>query len=139
MCFGTAPTYFSCIMKAFPFGGWDFYSEAMRELWPGCKTPWIVWNYRFRCHSQPPVPVHLMYFQKMAVWLSANLDNRMKYIFTIENFNSWPQKAHSLSNIGRRMAEHVLVAANTEISFHLFALRKSWSWICYGEIPASFG
>lgn len=41
----------------------------------------------------------------------------MKYVFTVENFNSWPQKAHSLSNTGSRIAEHVLEVANLTFLF----------------------
>lgn len=139
MYFGRAPTYFSCIMRAFPFRGWDFYSEAMKELWPGCRSPWIVWNCLFCCHSQACVPLHLMHFQKMVFQLCAYLDSRMKYMFTIENSNSWPQKVHPLPQVWGEGWQNMYWKLQI-----LWFLSKHLLWenqknqICSGKIPIPF-
>lgn len=78
MYFGTAPTYFPCIMRAFPFRGWEFYSEAMKELWPGCRSHWIVRKLPFLLPYPAFCATPFNVFSEMVTWLSAYLDNRMK-------------------------------------------------------------
>lgn len=137
MYLGAVPTYSSCIMKTFPFGGWNFYSEAMTELWPGCRTPWTVRNYLFLLPQPTFCTTQLRCFKRTVIWLSAYLDNRMKYIFTIEDFNNCLLKAQSLllASMERKMAEHILEVASPGSSFNPFTARKSWSWTGNREIP----
>lgn len=104
-----------------------FHSEAMKELWPDCRSPLTVQNCLFCYQGQAAVPLNLMHFQKM--WSG--------YLHTgIIEWNTFSLLEMSIT--GHWKPIHCLKYAEKDDRTYSGSCKHYFLWICNGEIPTPF-